>query len=88
MPPAALAARELAPRLAGRPVWISIGNHDERVGTDSAIAFSRALVAANVARQQDATVELIVHSVPGHSSTERDHERLAAWLLEQLGNRP
>lgn len=83
-----LALATLAPRLAGRPMWISIGNHDERVGTDFAIAFSRALVAVNVARRQDATIELIVHSVPGHSSTERDHERLAAWLLEQSGNRP
>lgn len=84
----ALALTTLAPRLAGRPAWISIGNHDTRVGTDQAIAFSRALVAAAPPATEKIPVELIVHSVPGHRSSEQDHVRLAAWLLEQFGRNP
>lgn len=78
---AALGVDRLAPRLAGRPAWISIGNRDERVGTDAAIACSRALVAAG---GENAPVELRVHSRAGHRSTVRDHELLAAWVEAQL----
>jgi poly(3-hydroxybutyrate) depolymerase len=81
---AALAVEHLVPRLAGRPVWISIGNNDTRVGTDAAVRFARRLAAAGATEGGDAPVELLVHSTPGHRSTSRDHERLAAWLLEQL----
>ena len=37
---------EIAPKLAGRAVWVSIGNHDLRVNTDQVIAFTRAIVRA------------------------------------------
>ncbi|MBS0632002.1 MAG: prolyl oligopeptidase family serine peptidase [Verrucomicrobia bacterium] len=83
----ALALSHRAPQLAGRPVWICIGNRDERVGTEAAIAFSRALVAATPAGQS-APVTLLVHDVAGHHSTLEDHERLAAWLLSQPALRP
>jgi dienelactone hydrolase len=78
---AELAIDRLVTRLAGRPVWISIGNQDERVGTDSVIACSRRLVEAAAG---EAPVELHVHAVPGHRSTIRDHELLAAWIAAQL----
>jgi dienelactone hydrolase len=80
----ALALKTLVPRLVGRPVWISIGNHDTRVDTDAAIALSRALVVAAPADAAKIPVELIVNAVPGHRSTEQDHKLLAAWLLEQF----
>lgn len=80
----ALEVNTLVAKLIGRPTWISIGNHDERVGTDSAIAFTRQLVAANTAQKKDAPVDLIVHSVPGHRSSVRDHELLADWILKQI----
>lgn len=80
----ALALENLAPRLAGRPVWISIGNNDARVSTDAAIAFSRALVACAPPDREIVPVELLVHAGPGHRSTMQDHERLAAWLKAQF----
>ena len=84
----ALSLSRLAPRLATRPAWISIGNRDTRVGTENAIAFSRALVAATGADAERIPVDLVVHATPGHRSTEEDHARLAAWLLNHLGPRP
>lgn len=81
----ALALVNLARRLAGRPVWICIGNDDARVSTDAAIAFSRALVASAPAGRENTPVELLVHAGSGHRSTVQDHERLAAWLLAQFG---
>lgn len=82
-----LALATLAPRLAGRPAWLSIGNRDTRVSTESAIAFSRTLVAAAPAGAP-APVTLLVHDGEGHRSTPADHERLAAWLLAQPALRP
>lgn len=86
----ALALTSLAPRLAGRPAWICIGNNDARVGTDQVIAFTRALVKAGAAAlPADAAVpvELVVNASAGHRSSVSDHELLAAWLVKQLGNR-
>jgi dienelactone hydrolase len=82
----ALSVTELAPRLAGRPVWLSIGNSDDRVGTDAAIAAARRLVAESLAQGRGAPVDLTVHSVPGHRSSLRDHELLAAWILKQMAS--
>jgi len=85
---AALALERLAPALAGRPVWITIGNHDQRVDTDRAIAFSRSLVTAAGEARDSVPVELLVHAEPGHRSRVQDHERLAAWLLAQPALQP
>jgi dienelactone hydrolase len=57
-----LALAKSADRLAGRPVWICIGNKDRRVDTDAAIAFTRAVVEASVAQNKPALVELRVVS--------------------------
>ena len=83
-----LALAALAPRLAGRPAWISIGNNDARVSTEAAIAFSRALVAAAKPGTEPIPVELVVNATPGHRSTVLDHTRLAAWLVEQFEREP
>lgn len=84
---AALDLLQLAPRLVNRAVWVSIGNRDERVGTDAAIAFTRAVVQATpVSDKPDALapVELLVAPAAGHSGVERAHQRLAEWLANQL----
>lgn len=69
-------------------MWLSIGNDDQRVSTDAAIAFTRKLVAAGVAIRKDTLhavpVELIVGADPGHSAIKGAHELAAAWLLKQL----
>ena len=89
-PPAttALALAALAPRLAGRPVWLCIGNDDTRVGTDRAVAFAQALVVANRALPSPPSpipVDLLVQSTPGHRSFAADHQRLSDWLRPHLG---
>lgn len=43
----ALNLTNVADRLAGRSVWLTIGNDDARVSTDECVAFSRRLIDAN-----------------------------------------
>ena len=88
IPAKQLTLTHLAPKLIGRPVWVSIGNHDLRVDTDRTIAFTRDLVHAT-ARQDKAPiphipVELIVGPSPGHRRIEQAHELAAVWLVKQL----
>lgn len=87
----ALSLTALVPRLVNRPVWVSIGNNDGRVGTDQVIAFTRALVGATAAQQKAGAavpVDLIVNSSAGHDSRVPDHEQLARWLLTQFAVAP
>lgn len=84
-PTKALALANHADKLAGRAVWLCIGNHDERVGTDHSIVFTRKLVAASVARKKPANVELHVMATNGHRIHATAHDEAAAWLLGQLG---
>ena len=60
-----LALARSAEKLANRPLWLCIGNKDRRVDTDAAIAFTRAVVEAAVARDTPPLVELRVTS-PSH----------------------
>jgi dienelactone hydrolase len=80
----ALALANHADKLAGRGVWLCIGNHDERVGTDRSIDFTRKLVAASVAQKKPANVELHVMATDGHRIHATAHDEAAAWLLGQL----
>ena len=80
---------QLAPKLADRAIWLSIGNNDARVNTDDAIAFTRAVVQA--ASQPDnpnkvIPVELLVAPSPGHSKIDQAHELLAAWLVKHISD--
>ena len=77
-----LAVANLAPNLAGRHVWVCIGNRDDRVNTDDAIAFTRKLVAASPARDQAVPVELHVMPTVGHRIHDTAHEEVAAWVLK------
>jgi predicted esterase len=79
----ALALTNHADKLAGRAIWLCIGNHDERVGTDLSIAFTRKVVAASVAQKKPANVELHVMATDGHRIHSTAHEEAAAWLLAQ-----
>ncbi len=80
----ALALSQSADKLAGRHVWICIGNQDERVNTDDTIAFTRKLVAAAVAQKKPAPVELHVMPTLGHQIHGTAHEEVAAWLVATL----
>ncbi|MGE0605870.1 MAG: alpha/beta hydrolase family protein [Pirellulales bacterium] len=70
--------------LAERPLWICIGNNDERVGTDSIISFSREVTAAAVRLQIPPDTELHVMTSRGHTIHPTAHDEAAAWLLRQV----
>lgn len=74
-----------AEKLAGRAVWVIIGDRDARVSTDESIAFCRAVTAASLKRNQPALVDLHVISEPqGHTTPKGADELAADWILRQL----
>jgi dienelactone hydrolase len=80
-----LALDKHADRLAGRAVWIAIGDRDERVDTDAAIRFARALSAAAAAKKLPSQVELHVCPAVGHRTPDGAAEQSAAWISRILG---
>lgn len=72
-----------AHQLADRGVWLCIGLDDERVSTDSAIAFTRSLVEEALIQGFEPNVELHVAPPVGHTLPPGAHEA-AAWLLTQM----
>lgn len=79
-----LALVNLAEKLADRATWIMIGNQDERVGTERATTFAKALILAAETQKLKTRVELQVVPVPGHRSLPEWHDQAAAWLLSAL----
>jgi CubicO group peptidase (beta-lactamase class C family)/dienelactone hydrolase len=79
-----LALRRVSEKLAGRPIWMCIGNHDERVDTDRAIGFSRDVVAASVMQKKRVLIELHVMTSEGHTIHPTAHEEAAVWIASQL----
>ncbi|MFN0053711.1 MAG: alpha/beta hydrolase family protein [Planctomycetales bacterium] len=79
-----LGAVSLADRLCEQPVWLIIGPHDERVGTDATVAVARAINLAAVARKKLAQVELHVQPSEGHRTPKSGHADAAIWLARQL----
>jgi pimeloyl-ACP methyl ester carboxylesterase len=75
-----LALVNVAEVLADRAAWICIGNADERVGTDKAVAFARALERTAAERGLPSRVTLKVFPVPGHASCVEWHVLAAEWL--------
>lgn len=75
------ALHRIAAALAGRPLWMTIGGDDERVGTDRAIALAADITAAAAARDVPDRVELrVVAESPGHGTPAGAAERSAAWI--------
>jgi len=85
---AGIDAGSLAGKLAGRPIWMSIGNHDQRVGTDDCIATSRRLAAASRKKHPDAVspVELIVAPSKGHTAIDHAYTRGARFITDVFAN--
>ncbi|MBI4028620.1 MAG: prolyl oligopeptidase family serine peptidase [Verrucomicrobia bacterium] len=71
-------------RLAGRSIWVCIGNNDLRVSTDRCVAFTRKVVAASVAQKKRADVELHVMVTEGHAIHPTAHDEVAAWILARM----
>jgi dienelactone hydrolase len=74
----------LAQKLANRSIWVTIGNNDERVNTDSTIAFTRSVVASAVKQGHEADVELHVVAEAGHVTPKGAHQQAAAWMRANL----
>jgi dienelactone hydrolase len=73
------------PELVGRPVLIFIGDRDDRVGTDSVIAFARKLSAAAQKAGVPSEVELHVVSEPrGHSLPAGVERPATNWIVNAL----
>jgi dienelactone hydrolase len=77
-----LALANRAGKLAGRNIWVCIGNRDDRVNTDDVIAFTRRVVAASDARDKAVPIELHVMPTVGHRIHDTAHEEVAAWVLK------
>ena len=79
----------LAGKLADRAVWLSIGDNDQRVGTDDCTAAARQLSEDPRRRQAGAgaaPVELIVEPSEGHHPVKDAYARAARFILEQTAN--
>jgi dienelactone hydrolase len=76
-----LALMNAAEKLAGRAAWITIGDHDDRVGTDKAVAFAEALKRAAEKKKLAVHVDLHVVPVPGHAAQPEWHDQAAQWLI-------
>lgn len=79
-----LALRNVAGKLADRPVWIAIGNNDTRVGTDFAVELARKISQEAVARKAQPLVELHVVAAAGHALHATAHEEAAEWIAASI----
>ena len=81
----ALSPVNRADKLAGRAVWIVIGDQDERVSTGKAIELARAITTASIAQKVDSKVELRVMPEPrGHTTPKGSAVAAAQWIHEQI----
>lgn len=73
-------------KLAGRHVWLIIGDHDERVGTDHAIALARQISASSNRLKIRSYVDLLVLAEPGgHTAPSGAVEMSVEWIWRQTG---
>ena len=78
----ALALTEQAENLAGRPIWMVIGDRDKRVGTDAAITYANSVWQTSQKKNMKAGLELHVMPEPrGHTTPAGASELAAAWIM-------
>jgi dienelactone hydrolase len=82
----ALALNHYADKLAGRPIWVCIGNNDLRVGTNNAIAFTQKVLAESVAAKKTPRIELHVTRSEGHSIPPTAHAEAAAFIAAEINS--
>lgn len=75
---AELSLESFVPALADRPVWLTIGNDDQRVNTDRTVAFARSL--ARSAHTHPAPVSLRVGISHGHEVPAGEDAAAAEFL--------
>jgi len=80
-----LSVSRLSERLVNRGIWIAIGDQDQRVSTDAAIAFARRLSAVAVEKSMPSRVNLLVLAEPaGHHTPPGAAELSADWIAKQF----
>ena len=94
-PARALDVMTLADKLVDRPIWISIGHNDERVGSGHAIDFALHMMRISVKHKMPMIhfwsgddIRLTVtpsEGANGHSSYRGAHEDAATWILRWSG---
>jgi len=84
---AALALDRFAETLAGRPVYLVLGNADRRVGTAAFARLVHRLTEVEAARglEQSALCLLIVDDSPGHTLADRWSAEAARFLIAHGG---
>ncbi|EDL62162.1 alpha/beta hydrolase family protein [Gimesia maris] len=73
-------------KLAGRPVWIVIGDRDVRVGTDECVDLARSITKAGLEKGGQSQVDLHVIAEPkGHTVPAGSTDLAANWFLKRVG---
>lgn len=76
----------LSEELAGRSLWLIIGNRDSRVSTDFSVEFAESVVQTSSKTTQDTNlIDVSLQVLPslGHHCPDRTHEMAAEWLLKR-----
>lgn len=81
----ALAAVRLADKLYRHPIWIMIGNTDDRVGTERAIEFTERIIEVAKTQAFVPPIELRVLPTKGHTTPDGAYGQAARWLLTLWG---
>ena len=71
--------------IAGRGVWLVMGDRDERVGTDQMIRFARKVTTEAIRLKREARVDLHILAEPkGHTTPAGSADLAAEWIEQQL----
>jgi dienelactone hydrolase len=70
--------------LRERDIWLTIGDHDERVDTDAAVQFARRLSDASAIRKAPGRIELRVCPAEGHTTPAGAAQESSKWVRRRL----
>jgi alpha-beta hydrolase superfamily lysophospholipase len=79
---AGLSLEHWVDQLAGRAIYIAVGNHDHRVGTERCLQFALRLFEAEASHQPGRSgIEVYINHSPGHTLDDEWAVRGAEFLL-------
>lgn len=74
----------IADALVQRDIWLTIGDHDERVDTDAAVQFARRVSDAAAMLKVPGRVELHVCPADGHTTPAGAAQESAQWIRHRI----
>lgn len=74
----------IANSLVQRDIWLTIGDHDERVDTDAAVQFARRVSDAAATLKAPGRVELHVCPADGHTTPAGASQESADWIRHRI----